>query len=116
MRVGSRFILGGGGGGGGSSDVRCLAREGGGGGRESKFLSCCNTVMQLQNPFMQALILWGARLSPLRILEGPGPSYSTRPVCRGFGRTPLLSCSIHTNLYGTYVSHTHLSENRTPPW
>ena len=33
----------------------------------------------------------------------------------GFGRTPLLSCSIHMNLYGTYVSHTHLIENRTPP-
>ena len=36
----------------------------------------------------------------------------------GFGRTPLLSCTIHMNLYGTYVSHTHLDPylvKKNPP-
>ena len=31
----------------------------------------------------------------------------------GFSRT-LLSCIIHMNLYGIYVSHTHLIEDTTP--
>ena len=54
---------------------------------------------------------WNISYAPIEI---------SRPICRGgwfgwFDRTPLSAAVIDMNFYGTYVSHTHLIESRTPP-